>query len=259
MIDIIKAKEAFKDYVQSYDITNKKIELKVIHTHRTVEVAKQIAESLKLSEEDIQLAELIGLLHDIGRFEQLKIYDTFNDRESINHGYFGVKLLFEDRLIEKFIEDRQYDDIIYKAIKNHNKYKIEEGLNERELLHAKIIRDADKTDIYAIHVKDIEENNSVLYNNNGTIKQKVTKEVLNQFTKGELVNTENCKNEIDHLIVTLSYSYDYYFEKGLEVIYKNKYIEKLVQQVYRYEIDEEEAKVIEKTMLEFFQKKLGIG
>lgn len=255
MIDIIKAKQAFKDYVQLYDITNKKIELKVIHTHRTVEVARQIAESLELSEEDIQLAELIGLLHDIGRFEQLKIYDTFNDRESIDHGDFAVKLLFEDRLIEKFVEDRQYDDIIYKAIKNHNKYQLEEGLNERELLHAKIIKDADKTDIYAIHVRDIEEKQDVLYHNNGQIKQKVTKEVLDQFTRGELVNTKNCKNEIDHLIVVLSFSYDYYFERGLEIIYKSKYIEKLVQQVYRYEIDEEEGKVVENTILEFFKKR----
>jgi putative nucleotidyltransferase with HDIG domain len=45
----------------------------VIHTYHVADNARNIAEKLKLSKEDIELAELIGLLHDIGRFEELKI------------------------------------------------------------------------------------------------------------------------------------------------------------------------------------------
>ena len=44
----------------------------------------------------------------------------------------------------------QYDNIIKKAIYNHNKYKIEENLNDVELLHRKIIRDADKLDNFRV-------------------------------------------------------------------------------------------------------------
>ena len=93
---------------------------------------------MNLSEEDVKLAELIGMLHDIGRFEQLRVYNTYNDRESINHGEYGAKILFEDGLIKNFIEDRSYDRIIYLAVINHNRDNIEEGLNDRELLHCKI-------------------------------------------------------------------------------------------------------------------------
>ena len=125
MIDKIKAEKEFKKYVAPYDVTNSKIAMKIAHTYRTAEVAKQIAESLNLDKENIELAWLIGLLHDVGRFEQLRIYDTFNDRESIDHADFGAKLLYEDGLIKQFISDRKYDDIIYKAIKNHNKFDIE--------------------------------------------------------------------------------------------------------------------------------------
>ena len=151
MIDIIKAKKAFAEYVKNYDIENDKIRLKVEHIERVSQTAKKLATKLELEDEDIKLAELIGLLHDIGRFEQLKQYNTFVDRNSINHGEFGVHVLFnkKDGIIRNFIEDKQYDDIIKKAILNHNKDVIDipKDLTPRELLHTKVIRDSDKIDI----------------------------------------------------------------------------------------------------------------
>ena len=68
-IDIIKAKKAFKEYVKNYDPNDKKVKLKIAHIERVSQIAKQLAENLNLDEEDVKLAELIGLLHDIGRFE----------------------------------------------------------------------------------------------------------------------------------------------------------------------------------------------
>lgn len=156
-IDITKAKEQFKKYVQDYDINDDKIRLKVAHIERVAEISETIAKNLNLNEEEIQLAELIGLLHDIGRFEQIRLYHTFMDKDSINHGEFGVKLLFKDGLIRGFIKTDKYDQIIRTAILNHNKSYIQEGLNERELLHSQIIRDADKIDIFAILVSGNKE------------------------------------------------------------------------------------------------------
>ena len=110
------------------------------------------------SEEDQKLAELIGLLHDIGRFEQVRIYNTFVDKISVNHGEMGVKVLFEDGLIEKFVETREYDNIIKTAILNHNKGIIDSDVSGKELEFCKIIRDADKTDICYILLTDSFEN-----------------------------------------------------------------------------------------------------
>lgn len=80
-IDIEKAKDAFKEYVKNYDPEDKQVKLKIEHIERVSQLAKNMAEELKLSEEDIALAELIGLLHDIGRFEQIRIYHTFVDKK----------------------------------------------------------------------------------------------------------------------------------------------------------------------------------
>lgn len=108
MINLNKAKEEFEKYVKPYGIENVKICRKIEHSYRVIEVAEEIAKSLNLEKEDLELAKLIGLLHDIGRFEQIRIYDTFSDKDSIDHANLGVEILFKDGLIRKFIEDDKY-------------------------------------------------------------------------------------------------------------------------------------------------------
>ena len=109
MIDREKALKTFNTYVSKYNTEDEKIKLKIEHIQRVAKNANNIAENLNLSKEDIDLAWLIGLLHDIGRFEQVRLYHTFNDGKSVNHAEIGAKILFEDGLIREFIEDEQYD------------------------------------------------------------------------------------------------------------------------------------------------------
>ena len=99
IIDITKARREFKEYVKRYNPEDEKVKLKIVHIQEVSRIARKLAEELRLDKEDIELAELIGLLHDIGRFEQIRIYHTFVDKDSINHGEYGVKVLFEDGLI----------------------------------------------------------------------------------------------------------------------------------------------------------------
>ncbi len=144
MINIARVKNAFKDLLEEYkDKSDLGFELKIVHTYHVAENSKKIAQELNLSKEDIELAELIGILHDIGRFEELKITKELNS-VNFNHAGHGSKMLFEKGMIRKFIEDSQYDNIIKKAIENHSRLELEENLDERTLLHSKIIRDADK-------------------------------------------------------------------------------------------------------------------
>ncbi len=229
MIDIKKAEIAFSEYVKPYDITNGKIELKIKHTYRTVEVAKKIAEDLNLNEEQKLLAQLISLLHDIGRFEQVRIYNTFRDIDSIDHADLGVKILFEDGEIRRFIEDTKYDDIIYKAVKNHNKFKIEEGLDGETLLQCKIVRDADKTDIFARFALDIELCKNVLYDYKEMSKQTVSPKLMEKFEKYEQVSRDEFNRDIDSYINIISFIFDYNFITGLKIIKENNYIERTMK------------------------------
>ena len=231
MIDIEKAKKFYKEYISNYNPENPKIALKIAHIFRTAEKAKKIAINLNLSEEDVELAELIGMLHDIGRFEQLKRYNTYNDRESINHGEYGAKILFEDRLIEKIIDDRQYDRIIYLAIINHNRDKIEEGLNERELLHCKIIRDADKWDIFYVSVT--ESNEALWGTSNPVFNQEITPEIFDGYMKIGRIDYSKRKGNEDSFITHIAHVFDIYFDYTLENIVEENYME-VIRNRYKY-------------------------
>ena len=254
MINLNKAKEEFEKYVKPYGIENVKICRKIEHSYRVIEVAEEIAKSLNLEKEDLELAKLIGLLHDIGRFEQIRIYDTFSDKDSIDHANLGVEILFKDGLIRKFIEDDKYDELIYKAIKNHNKYSIEDGLDKREKLHAKIIRDADKTDIYEVYIRDIESNENAIFNYDNIAREKIAEKVIESVKKHKLVDRYYTVNEADRYVAALAFIFDFNFKKGLELVKERQYITKLINRV-RTENNEEEMEVIERNILEYFKEK----
>lgn len=148
MIDLKKAQQVFNHYVHKYNINDDKVALKISHTYRVMQRCQEIAESLKLEQEDIELAGLIGLLHDIGRFEQLRRYDSFIDNKTVDHAALGIEILFNDGLIELFDIDKQYYSLIKTAVFNHNKYEIEPDLDNHTYLHCQIIRDGDKIDIF---------------------------------------------------------------------------------------------------------------
>ena len=223
-IDIEKAKEAFKEYVKNYDSKDKQVKLKIEHIERVSQLARQMAEKLKLSEEDIQLAELIGLLHDIGRFEQIRIYHTFIDKKSINHGEFGAKVLFEEGLIRKFIETDEFDEIIKLAIINHNKNKIEKGLTERQILHAKLVRDADKTDIFYGLIKGEEK---TVWESDNMNDEIVTNEIYREFIEDKHINYKNIETSGDILVAHFAYIYDLYFKPTLKIFKDKKYVDQL--------------------------------
>ena len=145
MIDIESGKKEFINHVQKIEIDNPRVDMKIGHTMRVVENCKKIATAIGLEEEQIQLAELIGLLHDIGRFEQYQKFDkktdtkALDDIQKFDHGEAGVKVLKENNYIRNYIAEDTYDDIIYTAIYEHNKYEIAKDLPEDKVLFCKFI------------------------------------------------------------------------------------------------------------------------
>ena len=226
LIDMIEAKKAFKEYVKKYNPEDEKIKIKIVHIEKVAENSKRIAQNLGLSQEDVELAELIGLLHDIGRFEQVRLYHTFVDKDSINHGEYGAKILFEDGLIRNFIKDNKFDKIIKLAIVNHNRADIEEDLTERERLHAKIIRYADKTDIFRILISG---DKKAIWEKADLSDDKISDEIYREFVEDKRINYKERKTSADILVSHFNYVYDLNFPETRKIIRDNKYIDKLYQ------------------------------
>jgi putative nucleotidyltransferase with HDIG domain len=257
VIDLIKAEKEFKEYTSHFKVADQKVNVKVKHTYGVVRAAEYIAKGLNLSDEDVELAKLIGLLHDIGRFEQAVRYDNYSDYDTMDHADFGVKLLFEDNLIREFIDDNQYDEIIKKAVANHNKFEIEKGLNDRELLHAKIIRDADKTDNFVI--KQYQDFYSLFRATEEEVgKEKITDLVWQEFLSGKTIVTHHRKNNIDAWVSYLAWVYDYNFVPGLKYLKENDCIDKVIDRLqYQNEDTKEKMEYVRKVTKEYIEKRIN--
>ena len=226
MIDMEVAKRAFAEYVKKYDIENGKVALKVKHIYKVAEVSKEIAIKNNFNSEEQKLAELIGLLHDIGRFDQIKIYNTFVDCKSENHAVLGVKVLFEQGLIREFVKDDKYDEIIKTAILNHNKGRIDEGLDENTLKFCKVIRDADKVDIFRVLLN---EDFKDAYEKEDLSNETITDEIYNEFMNNHYIVYKNRETVADIMVSHIAYVFDFNYKFCLEKIRNEKYIEKLIE------------------------------
>lgn len=258
-IDIEYAQRAFQKYLAPYDASDDKIRLKIVHTFHVKRASGEIAKRLGLSDEDARLALLIGLLHDIGRFEQLRIYHSFIDAETIDHAVLGVKILFEDGKIRDFIKDDSYDKIIREAILNHNRYAIEDGLSERSLLHAKLIRDADKLDNYRVKLEDSIETMlgaGITEANLGGFK--ISDAVYEEAKKQISVLSGLRKTPMDIWVSYLAVTFDIYFNDTLKIIDEQDYIRRLAGRVaYTDPETKERVRLLEASVLSYIRERIG--
>lgn len=109
-IDRQHVQDVFGKYTDAYDSKDPKIALKIEHTYHVAEVADQVAHSLGLSQEDCDLAWILGMLHDVGRFEQVRRYGTFVDSQSIAHALMSCQVLFP--------EDYGVEESVFRAMPN---------------------------------------------------------------------------------------------------------------------------------------------
>ena len=231
MINIENVKKEFKNYVSNYNPNNERISLKISHIARVAENSKILATKLNLTDEEINLAQAIGYFHDIGRFEQVRIANTFSDKESkINHGELGVKVLFENNLIRKFIQEDKYDNIIRIAILNHNKAKIDDNLSEKELLFSKIIRDADKLDILYHIGLPINTMESIFWYKDFNI-EKINEQLIKELKEEHYLSYSKIQNNADVILVFYAYIFDLNFLDSLKIVSENKYLDKFTSRV----------------------------
>lgn len=229
MMDLQYAKEQFECYLNHYDRDDDKIRLKIVHTYGVVECSRQITQRMGLPEEDRQLAQLIGLLHDIGRFEQLKRYNSF-EPNTMDHASFGVQILFEEGMIRQFVKENTWDSIIRTAIAKHSEYKLEGIEDSRELMHARIIRDADKLDNCRVKLEDsIETMLGVSAEEVG--KTKISPEVMEQVYRKESILSQTRKTKMDYWVSYLAYFFDINYEATFQIIREQNYVDRLINRI----------------------------
>ena len=223
-----KIKQAFEVYTSKYDLNDPNIYLKYVHTGKVAENCEAIAKSLQLSEEEIDLAWECGMLHDIGRFEQLRRYHTYNDAISIDHASFGANLLFGEGLIETFDSQAENFDLLEKVIRYHSLYRLPENLSEREKMFCQILRDADKVDIYRAN---FDTGIHIVYQvSEEELRQsEITPEVFEVFCEERAIPRVIKKTVADNLVGHAALSFEMVYPKSRELAKEQGYLWKLLE------------------------------
>lgn len=224
-IDRYRCQRAFEKYYKNYDVNDEKIALKIYHSKKVSELCDLISRALRLEEDDIDLAWLIGLVHDIGRFEQLKIYNTFQDSISIDHAMLGSKILFEKNEIRNYIDTLSEDMLIKKAVEQHSAYEVSGVIDERTLMFCDILRDADKIDILRVAAETPAEVLYKSYQNDDKISDKVLEDLSSKRT----VLNEHKVTALDYSIGRISLIFGLKYTESLKIVKKQGYIEKLFE------------------------------
>ncbi len=235
LLDFNKARSVFEGYLDGYDRENDKVRLKITHTYGVVAQSAEIAGRMRLPREDVELARIIALLHDIGRFEQLKRFDSFQPG-TMDHASFGVKILFGEakggqaKMIRCFVPEDTWDEVIRTAIAKHSDFILDGIEDRRGLLHARIIRDADKLDNCRVKLTDEFETfleASAEEVSNSLITPKVREDAL----AGKSILSADRVTPLDYWVSYLAYFYDLNFRESLDIVEENDYVRRLIHRI----------------------------
>ncbi len=212
--------DKFREYVSNYDLNNNDILSKYNHSIRVMKLMIKYAEKLNYTEEEKEICQIVGLLHDIGRFLQLKVFKTYIDYKSVDHADYSVEQLFKKGDIKLFCKKEEWYPIIQFAIKYHNKLELPDSGDEVTNKIAKLIRDVDKMDvIYTIGVlKELKHRAK---------EDRVSPLVMEEVFKHQNINVKLANNYNDRLVIQMAFVFGIYndvilleYEKYLDSYYR---------------------------------------
>ncbi len=142
--------DAYRAYVDTYRGADGRLpammQLKLKHTMMVVAAAKRIASGEGFDARTAIACEAAALLHDTGRYEQLKVYNTFRDVDSVDHAVYSHDIVRD----KGWLDDWEDKAAILAAVLYHNRRTLPEGLEPFTAACAKTVRDADKLDIFRV-------------------------------------------------------------------------------------------------------------
>lgn len=223
----------FKNYINEYYYNYPEhqlaIKLKEEHTLRVCENIKQICSSLSLDNNDSEIANIIALFHDIGRFQQYCQYGTFNDRKSENHALLGLKILAKHNVLTSLNSNDVH--LITQAISLHNVWKLPFTISKDANKFTCLIRDADKLDIlniFAINYTHKNYDYQQILKSNLPDDKNISPAIMKCFLSNQTCSYDHVKNHNDRKMLQLSWIYDINYPYTFNEIINKKYIETIL-------------------------------
>jgi hypothetical protein len=225
-------KKWFADYVAGFytdsPTNNSTIRIKEKHTERVCENMILLGKALDLSDEEMVLTETMALFHDVGRFKQFAIYGTFKDADSENHALLGLRELVAHNVLDVCTKDER--KWIAKAIANHNAVTIPKKENENSLFYIRLLRDADKLDIWRVFIdyyntRDKQPN--LVVEIGLPDDPSFSPQILSALSEERFVRFQDLRTLNDFKLLLLSWVFDLNFTCSIQMVKDRGYVEKI--------------------------------
>jgi hypothetical protein len=257
--------QIFKDFFAGHIATfygddeyiNANLRLKEDHTCRVCNEMNDITARLNLSDNDRLIAGVIALFHDIGRFTQFKLYQTYSDPKSVDHCKLSVDILNEHKTLDILPADESR--IIKTAIRIHGKKAIPSDLDRRIVELTKLIRDADKLDIYHLIIENYkmyhDRPEEYPFENEFPDEPGYCSDIYDSVLNGKLVDYTKLKNLNDVKILKIGWVHDINYSVCLEKISEKGYIDDL----FGFLPDNDEIKKLHKSIAMYIDERIKKG
>jgi hypothetical protein len=223
--DLTFFREWFTSYVAGFYGPDRNgpgpIHLKENHTARTCEEITRIGRALKLAGADLLLAETMALFHDLGRFPQWGRYGTLIDRDSEDHARLGLAELRRFRVLDRIAAEEAA--LVEEAIRHHNAKELPSHLGPRPLFFARLLRDADKLDIWRVVIEGERRRG------HGSTPRSYSREILTEIHKRRIPEFDLVHAPSDMQLLRLAWVYDLNFAPSCREVLERGYLEALFE------------------------------
>jgi len=183
---------------------------------------------MNLPEDELIIAETMALFHDIGRFEQYAKYGTFSDIASENHAKLSLRQMAIHGILSKNTKDEKR--LIAKAIAYHNVASLPDAKNEKEIFFMRLLRDADKLDIWKVVIdyyreRDHFKSSAIELNlpDDPIWSGKILEAVMNK----KIARMEDLKTLNDFKLLQISWVFDLNFPASFKAVENRKYLHQI--------------------------------
>ena len=219
----------YDDYARSYRSGDLQLEdavqLKYEHTMRVCSDMEQLCESISLTGNHRRIVLIAALLHDVARFEQFRIFRTFSDRKSVNHAELALLIISKNGLLAGLAPGEA--EAVLCAVRHHSAIAVPDFLDDERKLFCRLLRDADKLDIYRIaldHYIKPDPRRRETVQVGIPDGETVSPEMCNRILNRETVPYEMIQTVTDFKMIQLGWVFDLNFHWSFKKVKERGYI-----------------------------------
>ena len=230
--DINQVYRWFDNYVGSFASEGKlpdMSEMKRTHSYEVEKVGSRLANEMKWKGDHALLATAASLLHDTGRFSQFRDYGTLYDASSVDHGERGYEEL--KRFFPKELADEEGYNAIIESARWHNKKKLPEGIEDIYLPFCKLVRDADKIDVFRLVQDHIVRGKVEELLPRHKISAPLSESVLEEVEEYGYTSYKNVSSLADFLLLQITWILDVNYAVSIKTLDEIGAVEKIIEQL----------------------------